>query len=137
MHLVSLAVFPLILILLNSLSASDPNYHNTDEDDLNDSLELECCPDELTVKRAPMRFGKRASVISPDIIEMLRFNNDPGVFSSFKKKAPMRFGKRAPMRFGKRDLEDMDTVVEEFNDIAAIKRAPMRFGKRLIYSDNL
>ena len=126
-----------LLLLLNSLSASDANYHNTEEDDLSDTLEMECCPDELTVKRAPMRFGKRPSVISPDIIEMLRFNNEPGVFSSFKKKAPMRFGKRAPMRFGKRDLEDMDTVVEDYNDIAANKRAPMRFGKRLVYTDNL
>ena len=52
------------------------------------------------IKRAPMRFGKRADSQYPDVL--YEDQNDIYEF----KRAPMRFGKRAPMRFGKRTVDE-------------------------------
>ena len=103
------------------------------------------------LKRAPMRFGKRVPIrklefvtdpVALDAIEFLRSARAPVRFSTFTKKAPMRFGKRAPMRFGKRapmrfgkrDIEEAGSDDDELYNDFFHKRAPMRFGKRSDYS---
>ena len=84
-------LLPIMLLMIIKFISST-SYLPHEDIYRDESLELQ--------KRAPMRFGKRAEPVYPDIL----YEDQNDIYEY--KRAPMRFGKRAPMRFGKRSFDD-------------------------------